>query len=247
MPYILVDNTPDIFWGGLERIEFDPANPEEPTTTCLLETGSGYLEQYNVRSEWNNPELSIEYCREDNQHLFDERPELPEANITWGVHVLTIEHGANNGNSVWQAKKKGVVPGPGWRLEAISGGRTNRRRSTIWAIQRGQQGQFRRWLLAMDKHCALTGETCESALEAAHIVPAHQGGCEVPSNGILLRADIHRLFDSDPPKFEFCSRTGEVLTEAEYDSFDLSSARICNDVLKRIAVALDERREMQPR
>ena len=95
MPYILVDGQADAdWWGGLERIRFEPANPGAvPATTCLLEKHGGYLAQYNVRSSWNEPELRIEYHREDAQHLFDERPDLTEEDFIWGVHVLTIEKG----------------------------------------------------------------------------------------------------------------------------------------------------------
>jgi putative restriction endonuclease len=32
-------------------------------------------------------------------------------------------------------------------------------------------------------------------LEAAHIVPYGQGGAHEVSNGLLLRSDLHRLFD----------------------------------------------------
>jgi putative restriction endonuclease len=48
---------------------------------------------------------------------------------------------------------------------------------------------------AYQRRCAITGETTLMALEAAHIVPySGEGGHEV-SNGLLLRADFHRLFD----------------------------------------------------
>ena len=223
MPYILVDGQADAdWWGGLERIRFEPDNPRAvPATTCLLENNGGYLARYNVCASWNQPELRIEYHREKNHNLFNDRPELAEENVVWGVHILTIENGAEFVPSIWQADRERECNGPGWRLEAISGGSTNRHRGTIWAIQRGQQGQFRQWLLAMDRRCALTGETCESVLEAAHIVPAHRGGLEVPSNGILLRADIHRLLDAVPPRFEICSESGNVLIggKCNYGSF----------------------------
>ena len=184
--------------------------------------------------------------RTNSRQLFNERPELAEEDFIWGIHILTIENGAECGPSIWQADRERECKGPGWRLEAISGGSTNRRRDTIWAIQRGQQGQFRQWLLAMDRRCALTGETCESVLEAAHIVPAHRGGLEVPSNGILLRADIHRLFDAVPPRFEIFPESGNVLIggKCSYGSFDLAGARILHGVRERIERALMERRAL---
>jgi len=58
------------------------------------------------------------------------------------------------------------------------------------------QGTFRVATLdAYDRACAVTGEHSLPALEAAHIVPFNQGGEHEVSNGLLLRADVHRLFD----------------------------------------------------
>jgi len=46
-----------------------------------------------------------------------------------------------------------------------------------------------------DSTCAVTRCTTEAALEAAHIRPVSEGGDDTPDNSILLRRDIHRLFD----------------------------------------------------
>lgn len=62
------------------------------------------------------------------------------------------------------------------------------------AIRRGQAG-FRRQLLAAYGCCAMTGCTVEAALEAAHIVPYQGPGTNHISNGLVLRADVHTLFD----------------------------------------------------
>ncbi len=49
---------------------------------------------------------------------------------------------------------------------------------------------------AYQRRCAITGESTLMALEAAHIVPySGEGGHDV-WNGLLLRADFHRLFDA---------------------------------------------------
>jgi putative restriction endonuclease len=42
---------------------------------------------------------------------------------------------------------------------------------------------------------SITGESTLVALEAAHIVPYSGDGDHDVSNGLLLRADFHRLFD----------------------------------------------------
>lgn len=61
--------------------------------------------------------------------------------------------------------------------------------------RRGQP-EFRQRLLAVyDGRCVITGCSVVEALEAAHIVPYAADGAYATSNGLLMRADIHTLFD----------------------------------------------------
>ncbi|MCX5768260.1 MAG: HNH endonuclease [Gemmatimonadetes bacterium] len=63
------------------------------------------------------------------------------------------------------------------------------------AVRRGQP-RFRRQLLALYQgRCAITQFDAAAALEAAHIVPFSVDGTHAPENGLLLRADVHTLFD----------------------------------------------------
>jgi putative restriction endonuclease len=58
------------------------------------------------------------------------------------------------------------------------------------------QGAFR--MIVTDvyqRRCAVTGEKTLPILDAAHIRPFGDGGEHDVSNGLLLRTDIHRLFD----------------------------------------------------
>lgn len=58
------------------------------------------------------------------------------------------------------------------------------------------QGAFR--ILVTDtyeRRCAVTGEKVLPVLEAAHIKPVTEGGFHRIDNGLLLRSDVHRLFD----------------------------------------------------
>ncbi len=72
-----------------------------------------------------------------------------------------------------------------------------RQRTTTTIITRPDQIKFRRNILtAYNKCCLLTGERIQETLEAAHIIPVQHGGSDEPDNGICLRVDIHRLFDS---------------------------------------------------
>jgi putative restriction endonuclease len=58
------------------------------------------------------------------------------------------------------------------------------------------QGSFRVIVTdSYDRRCAFTNSPVLHVLEAAHIKPYFVGGTHAPSNGILLRQDLHTLFD----------------------------------------------------
>jgi hypothetical protein len=70
-------------------------------------------------------------------------------------------------------------------------------RERIAAAIAGRRGQqvFRQRLLDIYGTCLVTGCDAEGVLEAAHIQPYRGAGTFLESNGLLLRADIHTLFD----------------------------------------------------
>jgi putative restriction endonuclease len=68
--------------------------------------------------------------------------------------------------------------------------------SVLTKVRLGQ-GAFR--VLVTDAYyrkCSITGEKTLPVLEAAHIKPFNESGPNFISNGILVRSDIHKLFDS---------------------------------------------------
>ncbi|MGI5920968.1 MAG: HNH endonuclease [Syntrophomonadaceae bacterium] len=72
----------------------------------------------------------------------------------------------------------------------------NRYGSGYTAFPRLGQGAFRVMVTeAYHRRCAISGEKTLPVLEAAHIKPYSQQGPHIPSNGLLLRQDIHTLFD----------------------------------------------------
>lgn len=65
-------------------------------------------------------------------------------------------------------------------------------------LTRGRLGQGAFRVLVTDayqRRCAVTGERTLPVLEAAHIKPYALSGPHRVSNGILLRSDLHKLFD----------------------------------------------------
>jgi putative restriction endonuclease len=58
------------------------------------------------------------------------------------------------------------------------------------------QGAFRMMTIENFKHkCCITGETTGPVLQAAHINPISNDGKHSIRNGLLLRADLHILYD----------------------------------------------------
>jgi putative restriction endonuclease len=77
-------------------------------------------------------------------------------------------------------------------------------------LRRGQPEFRKKLLLAYKGRCAISNCDCTHALEAAHIQP--YGGIETNhvQNGILLRSDLHVLFDLGKISIHPISRTVTV-------------------------------------
>ena len=77
------------------------------------------------------------------------------------------------------------------------------------------QGKFRRDLIeAYEAKCAITGCSIEEVLDAAHIIPYRGAITDNVQNGLLLRTDIHSLWDKSLIGIE--PKTHTVRVAAEY-------------------------------
>lgn len=71
-----------------------------------------------------------------------------------------------------------------------------RQRILAEVVRRQGQGKFRQTLMeAYAGRCAMTGCDAPEVLEAAHILPYRGPHSNSVRNGLLLRADLHTLFD----------------------------------------------------
>lgn len=90
-------------------------------------------------------------------------------------------------------------------------------------IQRRGQPAFRKALIEVyGGRCAITGCSIVDVLEAAHIYPYMDGETNDVGNGLLLRADLHTLFDlrlisADPDTSRVVGCTS--LQGTEYDQY----------------------------
>lgn len=106
------------------------------------------------------------------------------------------------------------------------------------------QGAFRVGIVqAYGKQCGLTEGRVLPALEAAHIKPYSSGGDHELVNGILLRKDIHSVFDAgyatfdDQLKFVVSSKVKDVFNNGnEYRRLHGHSLRVPDDKSQRPSI-----------
>lgn len=101
-----------------------------------------------------------------------------------------------------------------------------RKRVSASIVVREGRGAFRSALeAAYGNHCAITGVSAP-VLDAAHIRPYRGTQSDHPANGLLLRTDLHTLFDKHLLTIEYDGgdgylvRVSDEITEEMYRSLD---------------------------
>jgi putative restriction endonuclease len=118
---------------------------------------------------------------------------VPES---WAANIVSFKRYSTDeadGRRLWEAVESSVLGSTfaGVREEGPRYGEPSLIRPRLG------QGAFR--IVVTDtyrRRCAVSGERTLPALDAAHIRPFADGGLHEASNGILLRRDIHSLFDA---------------------------------------------------
>jgi putative restriction endonuclease len=145
-------------------------------------------------------------CRILTQPFFFDEWEWIPAPRSWSRNIVsfkTYDTDDQEGRELWDAAMKHS------RQHHHIGESLHRRFGNPQIIHpRLGQGAFRIVVRdAYERRCAVTRERTLPALEAAHIRPYGEGGEHDPKNGLLLRRDIHSLFDAGyvtiTPDFHF--------------------------------------------
>ena len=156
---------------------------------------TGTWVEYRVRRQ--TPErrgrevhLVVTYRERDNRNLVRDYGNP----FYWGTNTIILREGESQGTCRWrieESKRTVAVP---W--ESFDVARNSARPRALYS-RPTKYAQFRNMILARDGgRCVLTCIKTRAALEAAHLVPARFSQNDVPSNGIALRADLHRVFDA---------------------------------------------------
>lgn len=142
-----------------------------------------YIFQADLEIDHGNPAtVRLIYRKKDNKEY------VRKGWIVLGTSTFSIAADQRSGTATWIAE--GHDPQDQMFVEWYDS------RRYYESLARPEQAAFRSEVMEIfDSRCAITGCTAEDALEAAHVVPVSEDGGYAPDNGILLRRDIHRLFD----------------------------------------------------
>jgi putative restriction endonuclease len=155
------------------------------------------IRRYRRESEAIDPVIGCTVLAEP--FFLDESAWLP-APPGWAPNIVqgkTYEAESAEGRGIWQAVQLKMT-GPHMSEPEPAAGTEDKARFGAEYLTCGRlgQGAFRVLVTdAYERRCAVTGEKTLPVLEAAHIKPYALNGPHRVSNGILLRSDLHRLFD----------------------------------------------------
>lgn len=142
----------------------------------LFRVGSGYGVQFEVYDPHEHGvwEIYPDASATSSSGMMVRRISDPVADAVQAISDTEEEAGAFDAHSVDDARSRVIA--------AI--------------VRRRGQRSFREALLkAYSGACAITGCTIPAILEAAHVHPYKGDHTNVVNNGLLLRADVHTLFD----------------------------------------------------
>ncbi len=120
---------------------------------------------------------------------------------SWARNIVqgkTYDTESVEGHALWEAVQLAAAGSRGMQGQSRVSVPSEDQRFGAEYLARGRlgQGAFRVLVIdAYDRRCAVTGEKTLPVLEAAHIRPYAADGPHRVTNGLLLRSDLHKLFD----------------------------------------------------
>lgn len=139
-------------------------------------------------------------CRVLTQPFFLPEQQWIPVPSSWAPNIVSFRGystAENDGQALWDAVQEAMTVGMFGGSAGFAEGIQARFGEPTLVTPRLGQGAFR--VVVTDSYarrCAVTGERTLPALDAAHIRPFALGGEHEASNGLLLRRDIHSLFDA---------------------------------------------------
>ena len=146
---------------------------------------------------------------DEEVHLFveygEERPKGFPESYAPSRNTIVLKKGERSGSCCWQPSGSLSTEHLEWKSFDLKASHERVEKRKKYS---GRSSAFRNMILSLDgSRCVLSCEKTEHALEVAHLIPARKGDNDIPSNGIALRADLHKLFDAGLFRFD---RDGKV-------------------------------------
>ena len=230
-----------------ETIIFDTNSPPEigqNLSTCeiwpeydnLLVTYVARLTRY--KKTGTKHQFCLSYSLNDN-------PKLEIHELCWGTSTVEFDTQRLKCKATWLSsppdkKYDGTAHGKVIPLTPIQ----VLEYEAYTRIKRKQQ-EFKSALLGHTKNCELTGESASSALDAAHIIGVSNYGTYSADNGLLLRADLHRLFDANQlrinPRNGHVSLSKSIPKDSAYRDL-IKDIKLNPQSLKRVRSNLEKRK-----
>lgn len=163
------------------------------------------LEELNARvKRYRRDEIAVDPvigCNVLAEPFFLPRSAWVPVPESWAPNIVqgkTYDTDASDGLALWDSVYSALTSWSKVNEPRLAGDSYNQKRFGAEFLTRGRlgQGAFRVLVTdAYERRCAVTGEKTLPVLEAAHIKPYALLGPHQVSNGLLLRSDLHKLFD----------------------------------------------------
>ncbi len=175
-------------------------------------------------------------CRILTQPFFFDEPDWIAQPRDWSPNIVTYKRyntGEEEGYRLWEEVQARLARRRDTESEESEIGEPPALYGSPHLVTpRLGQGAFRTLVTDVySRRCAVTRERTLPALEAAHIVPFSKNGPHEAKNGLLLRRDIHSLFDAGyvtvTPELNFeVSRSIREEFENGHEYYSLHGTRI---------------------
>ena len=156
------------------------------------------VRKYRKNDESVDPVIG---CNVLAEPFFFSRSQWIPVPSSWSGNIVqgkSYEASSTEGQTLWQSVRQLIAMSHKAMDSAQAGQESGEARFGAEYLTRGRLGQGAFRVLVTDayqRRCAVTGEKTLPVLEAAHIRPFASRGPHRVSNGILLRSDLHKLFD----------------------------------------------------
>ena len=188
---------------GTEHLAIDLDNPDANDVGAITETREWWPRTGNVY--WTvkcqleeidgGHQIRVTYEEENQNDENINRIIRQEGPQVWcGTNTIIVNRdphtnrAGTKGPYVWEAEDPEWNGSSHWRI-------VGRPRLRVTREQWEREKRFRADVLAEDKKCVISREKTAAALDAAHICSVAVSDDDSIYNGMILRTDVHRLYD----------------------------------------------------